>query len=458
MQDRAVLPKKSRDRQEVLRELKAFGASDPDYKHMKTWSLVYYLGEEHTRFLQEAYNTYFSANGLNPMVFQSLKRLENEVVRITADLLHGDPNVCGVMTSGGTESCLLAVKTYRDYAKSTRGVTSPEMVIPETAHVAWFKGAEYFCVKPVVVPLDKDYRPDLEQLKAKVSSNTAMILGSAPEYPHGTIDPIAELGDIALEKGVPLHVDACLGGYLLPFAEKLGHDLPLWDFRVPGVTSISADTHKYGFSAKGASTITYRGIDILKHQFFVYENWPGGIFASPALLGTRPGGAYAAAWAALQALGEEGYLAITAKTLEAAGKLKDGIGALAELEIVGDPKGSVFSYRSIADDVNIYAVGDVMEQKGWQIDRLQRPEALHAMVTPLHIEVVDRYLADLKQAVDHVRKHPELATQGGAAMYGMIATIPQRDLLKQNVLEMFAGMYGPQAVLIDPASETLENE
>lgn len=443
MQDTAVLPKKGRDRKEILRELKAFGANDPDYKHMKTWSLVYYLGEDHTKFLQEAYNVYFSANGLNPMVFQSLKRLENDVVRITANLLHGDRNVCGVMTSGGTESCLLAVKTYRDYARSTRNVTRPEMVIPETAHVAWFKGAEYFNVKPVVIPLDKEYRPDLKRLEKKVNRNTVMILGSAPEYPHGTIDPIAEIGVIALEKAVPLHVDACLGGYFLPFAERLGQELPLWDYRVPGVTSISADTHKYGFSAKGASTITYCSLDIMKHQFFVYENWPGGVFASPALLGTRPGGAYAGAWAALQALGEDGYLAITGKTLAAVKKLKDGISAMPELEIIGDPRGSVFSYRSVDEAVNIYAVGDLMEQKGWQMDRLQRPPALHAMVTPLHLGVADGYLADLKKSVSHVRKHPELATQGGAAMYGMIATVSQRELVKLNVLKMFAGMYAP---------------
>ncbi|MCK5521108.1 MAG: aspartate aminotransferase family protein, partial [Candidatus Marinimicrobia bacterium] len=305
------LPVKGRSKEEILKDLHLYGQDDPEYKNGRTWSLVYYLGEEHSDLLQETYSTYMSANGLNPMAFKSLKSLENDIIRITANLLNGDENTCGVVTSGGTESCLLAVKTYRDYGKAVKGIKKPEMVIPETAHVAWEKGSEYFGVKIRRAALADDYRVDVNAVKKLINKNTVMILGSAPEYPHGMIDPIEELGQLALAKNIPLHVDACVGGYILPFIEKLGHSLPKWDFRVPGVTSMSADTHKYGFAAKGASTIIYSSQDILKHQFFVYENWPGGIFASPALLGTRPGGAYAAAWAALQSIGENGYVEIT---------------------------------------------------------------------------------------------------------------------------------------------------
>ncbi len=453
--DEIRLPKKGRGRKEILGELRGFGKNDPDYKHMRTWSLVYYLGEGHTRFLQDAYNTYFSANGLNPTVFQSLKRLESEVVRITANLLHGDRNVVGVMTSGGTESCLLAVKTYRDMGRAEKRIKKPEMVIPITAHVAWDKGSEYFGVKAVRAPLDKSLRLDLRAVRKLVNRNTVMILGSAPEYPHGMIDPIEALGVIALEKRVPLHVDACLGGYLLPFAEMLGRPIPTWDYRVPGVTSISADTHKYGFSAKGASVISYRSLAILKHQLFVYENWPGGIFASPALLGTRPGGAYAAAWASLQSLGEEGYRKLTKTVLETADKLKAGINAIQELEVLGNPVGSVFAYGSKSRDVNIYAVGDQMEKRKWQIDRLQFPEALHAMVTPLHAGIVTKYLKDLRDSVRGVKGRPELSETGGAAMYGMIANIPLRGMVRKNVLKMFAEMYGPDATMIDPATASM---
>jgi glutamate/tyrosine decarboxylase-like PLP-dependent enzyme len=285
-----------------------------------------------------------------------------------------------------------------------------------------------------------------------------MILGSAPEYPHGIIDPIPELGAVAYDRKVPLHVDACLGGFLLPFIEKLGYELPRWDFRVPGVTSISADVHKYAFSAKGASVILYRSVDILKHQFFVCENWPGGVFASPALLGTRPGGAYAAAWASIMALGEEGFLDNTREMMKATDKLKDGIRAIPGLAIVGDPKTAIFSYTSNAKDVNIYAVADQMEQRGWHIDRLQRPDALHAMVTPLHLKVASRYLMDLKLSVDHVRRHPELATKGGAAMYGMISHIPLRGMVKKTVLKMFTDMYGPDAKMIEPEGASMEGE
>ncbi|OPL11348.1 MAG: sphingosine-1-phosphate lyase [delta proteobacterium MLS_D] len=451
-----TLPHKGNDRPAILEKLREFSRNDPDYKNMKAWSLVYYLGEDHTNFLLDAYGMFFSANGLNPMAFQSLKRLETEVVRMTATLLHGDRNVVGVVTSGGTESCLLPVKTYRDYGRHARGIRRPNMVIPETAHVAWEKGAEYFGVKAIHAPLDDDWRVDVKAVKKLVNRNTVMILGSAPDYPHGIVDPIAELGEVALDTGTPLHVDACLGGYFLPFAERLGYDIPLWDYRVPGVTSISADTHKYGFSAKGASVLTYRNIDLMRHQMFVYENWPGGVFASPALLGTRPGGAYAAAWAALQALGVEGYTAITKETMEATQRLLDGINGMPELEVIGSPSASVFSYRSVDRKVNIYAVGDLMEKKGWHIDRLQRPEALHAMVTPLHAGVVNEYLDDLARAVETARANPELALQGGAAMYGMIASIPLRGMVRKNILDMFAGMYGPDAKMIDPATASVE--
>ena len=443
------LPKNGRSKDDIISALKEYGTQDPAYKDGRTWSLVYYLGEEHTSLLQDAYNMYFSANGLNPMAFKSLKQLESDIIRITADLLNGDENVCGVVTSGGTESCLLAVKTYRDYGKAKKRIKKPQMIIPETAHVAWEKGGEYFGVEILRAPLDKDYRVDVQAVKKMVTKNTIMILGSAPEYPHGIIDPIEELGQIASARVIPLHVDACVGGYILPFIEKLGTKLTPWDYRVPGVTSISADTHKYGFAAKGASTITYRSKDILKYQFFVYENWPGGIFASPALLGTRPGGSYAAAWAALQIIGEKGYLKITNKIMETTRKLINGINAIEGLHIIGNPKASLISYQSLSPEINIYAVGDEMEKRGWHIDRLQKPEALHAMVVPKHAEVVDTYLSDLEEAVEIVKQHPELSTQGDAAMYGMISNVPLRGVIRKQVLDIFTNLYGPENEMIN---------
>jgi len=445
---KSYLPRQGKAYSEVLAALDWFGTEDPAYKDAKTWSLVYYLDEEYTAFLESAYGKYFSANGLNPTAFKSLKRLERDILRVSSELFHGNDEACGVVTSGGTESCLLAVKTYRDLGRA-RGVRRPEMVLPETAHVAWDKGGEYFGVRIRRAPLAADYAVDVEAARRLVNRNTVMILGSAPEYPHGIIDPIAGLGELALAAGVPLHVDACVGGYLLPFIERLGVELPAWDFRVPGVSSISADIHKYGFAAKGASCILYRSLDTFKHQVFVNQDWPGGVFASPALLGTRPGGAYAAAWAAIQANGEEGYLELARRTMDATARLLAGIRAIPGLAVIGDPKASLVSYRSTDAAVNIFAVGDELERQGWHVDRLQRPDALHAMVTASHDRVVDRYLADLARAVDLVRAHPELAESGQAATYGMISHIPLRGMVHRQVLDMFAASYRLSAEEID---------
>jgi glutamate/tyrosine decarboxylase-like PLP-dependent enzyme len=315
------------------------------------------------------------------------------------------------------------------------------MVLPITAHVAWFKAAEYFTVKVRLLPLDKELRADVKKLPRLCNRNTVMILGSAPEYPHGNIDPIEEFSAVALKRKIPLHVDACVGGFILPFMEMNGRQLPLWDYRVPGVTSISADIHKYGFASKGASTITYRNLDILKHQMFVYQDWPGGVFASPALLGTRPGGAYAAAWAAMQYFGKSGYRDLAKRTTQAFDKMRKGVEKLPELYVMGQPTGPLLGYGSCDPKVNIFAVGDQMDAKGWKINRLQNPDGLHAMITASHLEVMDDYLRDLKEAVATVKANPELAKSGSAATYGMMSHIPLRGMVKKKVLDMFVQMY-----------------
>jgi glutamate/tyrosine decarboxylase-like PLP-dependent enzyme len=425
---------------DVLADLQGFGTHDPDYKSGRLWSLVYYLDEEYADFQAQAYQAFSSANGLNPTAFKSLKQFETEIIAGVSEMLHGTPDVCGVVTSGGTESCLLAVKTYRDMARA-RGVKQPEMVLPVTAHVAWFKASEYFDVKVRLLPLDKDLRADVRKLPRLINRNTVMILGSAPEYPHGTIDPIEAFGAIAQKRGVPLHVDACVGGFILPFMEMNGRKLPLWDYRVPGVTSISADIHKYGFASKGASTITYRNLDYLKHQMFVQQDWPGGVFASPALLGTRPGGAYAAAWAAMQHFGKTGYRDLAKRTTKAFDTMRKAIEKMPDLYVMGDPSGPLLAYGSSNPDVNIYAVGDQMDAKGWKVNRLQNPDGLHAMITAGHLDVVDDYLRDLRDAVATVKAHPELAQSGSAATYGMMSHLPLRGMVRQKVLDMFAQMY-----------------
>ena len=443
------LPQQGRPRGEVLEALRAFAADDPDYKAQRLWSLVYWLDEGHDAFLGEAYQAFSSANGLNPTAFKSLKRLETDIIAATARLLNGPPETCGVVTSGGTESCLLAVKTYRDLARARRGVKRPEMVLPVTAHVAWFKAADYFGVRPRLLPLDGQLRADVGKLRRLMNRNTVMVLGSAPEYPHGIIDPIEAMGAIAQERGVPMHVDACVGGFILPFMAMNGRPLPAWDYRVPGVTSMSADIHKYGFAAKGASTITYRSIALLRHQMFVHTEWPGGVFASPALLGTRPGGAYAAAWAAMQHFGVDGYRELAARTTRAFDRIRDGVAAIPELYVMGAPSGPLLGFGSRDAQVNIFAVGDQLDAKGWKVNRLQKPDGLHAMVTAGHDQVADEYLRDLREAVAVVKANPALAQEGSAATYGMMSHVPLRGMVKSQVLDMFAGMYAPGGGEVD---------
>ena len=439
------IPEKGLGREEVMAALTSRKTGDPDYKAPRTWSLVYYLDDEHTRLVQEAYNLYFSENALNPIAFKSLKGMEHEGVRMTAEMLHGDGETVGTMTSGGTESCLLAVKTWRDYARAKkRLIRKPEMIVADTAHVAWLKGGEYFDVKVVPVPVGKDLRLDPEETARKINRNTILIVASAPDYPHGMIDPIEELGALAQGRGIPLHVDSCLGGFLLPFVDGEVGRIPPFDFRVPGVCSISADVHKYGFAAKGASVILYRNMDYMEHQFFIDQNWPGGVFLSHGLLGTRPGGAIAAAWASMMAIGKEGYRGYARSTLEVTDRLKSGITDIEGLEILGNPQASVFSYGSTERGLDIYAIGDQMEERGWHIDRLQRPEGLHAMVTPRHALVVDRYLADLREAVSTVRADPKLKRKGDAAMYGMISRVPIRRAIRAEVRKMARALYGPE--------------
>lgn len=442
--DRARIPQSGRDHAELLAQMAEFQAEDVDWKAGKTWSLLYPTGPEHKHLLERASALYMNTNGLNPMAFKSLKKLESEVVQMTASMLHGPPDTVGTMTSGGTESILLAVKSARDRARSKKPwIRSPEIVVPRTIHVAFDKACHYFDVKPRYVTTNDDGRVDVPSLERALSRNTVLIAASAPQYPHGVIDPIPEIGALAAKRKIPFHVDACFGGFILPWLERLGVPMPAWDFRVPGVTSISADVHKYGFAAKGASILTYRSIDYLKHQFFISTDWPGGIYASPTIAGTRPGGPIAAAWAALHAMGEDGYLDLAQKALDVTRRLRAGVEAIDGLEPVAELQSTVVTWRSVDPDVDTYAVADQLAAKGWGVDRQQHPACVHCSVNASNASSVDAYLADLAEGVAAVRANPELRTEGEAAMYGMMAKVPLRGFVKSSVREVMAGMYAP---------------
>ncbi|MBI4831273.1 MAG: aspartate aminotransferase family protein [Candidatus Lindowbacteria bacterium] len=438
--EKAKLPAKGIPRQEILEEMKQLHKDDANWREGRTWSLVYYAGEEHTNFLKSAYTEFFSENGLSPMAFPSLKKFEKEVVAMTADMLGGGDDATGSMTSGGSESILMAVKTHRDWFRAVRPeIKESEMILPASVHPAFEKAAHYFDIKPVHIPLRADLRADVDAVRQAINKNTILIVGSAPCYPYGLVDPIAEMAAAAAEHGIGMHVDACLGGYLLPFAKKLGYPIPDFDFSVPGVTSISADVHKYGFAAKGASTVLYRNAEIRRHQFFVYSEWCGGMYLSPTMTGTRPAGAIGAAWATLRAMGEDGYIRNAERIMKTAKALMDGVNAIPGLYVLGKPDMSVFAFTS--DEMNIFAVGDGMEARGWHIDWQQKPSALHVMVTMAHEGVIKQFLSDLRESVEHVRAHPSTASEGSAPLYGMMATVPDRMMVRDFIMNVMDDVF-----------------
>ncbi len=444
------IPREGRPAEAILADLESFREGDARWRDGKVFSLVYDAGEAHADLLKRAHTLYFSENGLNPMAFKSLRRMETEVVRMTATMLSGDAETVGTMTSGGTESILLAVKAARDRARKVAPwVRNPELLVPASAHVAFDKAAHYFGLKLRHVPLDADFRVDVTALRRMLNRNTVLVVASAPQYPHGVIDPIREIAEIARGRDVPFHVDACIGGFVLPWLERLGEPIPPWDFRVDGVTSISADVHKYGYAAKGASVVVYRDMSYLKHQFFVATDWPGGIYASPSMPGTRPGGTIAAAWAALHGLGQDGYLHHAKRTLEARGRLIAGIEGTPGLAVLGRPESTIVSYVSLDRSLDIYAVADALEDRGWSVDRQQRPSSIHCTLMSRHADIMDAYITDLRAAVAEVRGDPSRKSRGNAAMYGMMAKIPLRGMVRKGVEKVMESMYGAHAGEVD---------
>jgi glutamate/tyrosine decarboxylase-like PLP-dependent enzyme len=435
----AAIPARGRPAEELLAELDARAASDADWRGGRVFSLVYHAGEAHEQLLHRAHAAFASANLLNPMAFRGLKQLESELVEMTGRLFHCAGAV-GAVTSGGTESILCAVAAYRDRARRERPwIRRPELVVPATIHPAFDKAAHYFGVRLVKVPIGPDLRADVRATARAIGRRTIGLVASAPQYAHGVVDPIGELGGLAQDRGLPLHVDACVGGFLLPWLERLGRPVPRWDFRVPGVTSISADLHKFGYAAKGASMLVWRSIEAMRHQFFVATDFPGGIYASPTMIGTRPGGPIAAAWASLHALGEDGYRALAAAAAAAADRLRAGIAAIPGLALLGRGDATIVAYG--ATGLDIYAIADRLEARGWTVDRQHRPASIHLTVTANHGPIVDGYLADLAASAEDVRRDPQLASSGTAPMYGMAARLPLRGLVASRIRKVFADLY-----------------
>ena len=434
------LPPAGRDRAEILAEMRALSEREaPKWRSGFVSGAVYHGGEDHIEFLNQVYAVNSQANPLHPELWPSAIKYESEVVAMTAAMLGGGeagvPTVCGTVSSGGTESILLAMRTYRDQARAERAVTEPEIVVPVSAHAAFDKAAHYFGLRIVPVPITGRFTADVAAAEQAVTKNTVALVASAPGFPHGVIDPVQELSELARKKGIGCHVDCCLGGFVLPWAERLGYPVPPFDFRLPGVTSMSADTHKFGYAAKGTSVVLYRTNELRRYQYYRSVTWMGGLYYSPTFAGSRPGALSAEAWAAMLAFGEEGYLIATKALLETAATIRNGIEAIDELQVLGDP---LWVIAFASDQIDVYAVMDHMSARGWNLKGLQDPPAAHICVTLRHCQpgVADRFLSDLQSSVEEVRHLP--GSRGVMApIYGMTGTVRTR-----GTVEELLGRYG----------------
>ena len=410
MSDPARIPTHGRNAAELQATIEARHTEDIDWRGGKAFRLVYNVGDhEHEELLEHVGVRYLHDNALNPFKYPSVLQMELDVIAMAADLMGTAPNA-GALTSGGTESIFLAVQVARDHARTVRGIAEPQLLTPSTAHPAFAKAAKYLDVEHLLVPVAPDGRADVAATEAAVTERTGLIVGSAPCYPYGVIDPIPALAGLAAGRDILFHTDACLGGWLLPWWERLGEPVAPWDFRVPGVTSISADVHKYGYTFKGASVVLYRSRELLQHQFFWYDSWPGGLYASGTSAGTRSAAPIAGAWAAINHLGVDGYLRLAEIVRDTTNRFQAGIEAIGGLRVTHQPDLSLFEFGS--DTLDIGAVADVMDDRGWNLDRQQG--GLHLMVSPYHAHIVDAFLADLAFAVaDHGQSRGVEASYGG---------------------------------------------
>lgn len=412
----AVLPEIGLSAGEIREAIAAMKNDDVPVFDAKKGSPVYFASEEQIAVVRDAYMGTFAENPLYTKYFPSLKRMEGEVMGMIVNMLNA-PDGAGSLTSGGTESIFMGVKAARDRARLEHPeITEPEIVAPFTAHPAFSKAAHYLGLRITRTALLPDHSaPDLDAYRAAIGPNTVLLVGSAPEYPFGTIDPIPEMAALALERNINFHTDGCLGGFLLPFAEQAGFDIPPWDFRVPGVSSISLDVHKFGYAARGTSAIAWRNEDLYQYQPYEFNEWPSGGYATPSITGTKPPGAVAAAWAVMHFLGAKGYRDTVDRSIRYTRKLIEGIRAIPELQVIGDPRAAIFSYMS--DSLDIFAVATAMERRGWGMARGATPPAIHVMqFNNQEGASPEPYLVDLRAAVDDV-KAGRITRESAAAGY-----------------------------------------
>jgi glutamate/tyrosine decarboxylase-like PLP-dependent enzyme len=399
--DDPSLPREGRSWPELALALRELKRDDLDWRRGRHAAFVWHADEDVERVAREAYALFMTENGLGLRVFPSLRRMEADVVGMVRHLLGGDEAAAGHLTSGGTESIFLATHAARQWARRHRpDITEPEIVAAWSAHPAVSKAAHYLGMTVRRVPVGADFRADVAAMAAAITPRTVMLYGSAPTYSLGVVDPIAALADLARGRGLWLHVDACVGGILGPFVRALGHPVPEFGLTLPGVTSISADLHKSGYAAKGASVILFRSAEHQAAGRYDFDDWPTGLYSVNTFTGTRPGGASAAAWAVMHYLGEAGYRRIAATVMQAKARLVEGLTRLG-LHVWGAPELWAVGFGSV--DHDIFTIADRMTARGWSVGRIREPRGIHLMLTPVHAPIVDEYLADLARAVDEAR-------------------------------------------------------
>jgi sphinganine-1-phosphate aldolase len=420
----AAIPENGQTKDEIFTVLSQMAEiENAKWKNGKVSGTFYHAGEDHLKFLNKAFSLFSHVNTLQFDLCPSMFKMESDIIAMTSKMLNGSKSVCGTMTSGGSESIIMAMKTYRDFAKVEKRIDSPEIIMPHTAHPAFDKAGKYFKIKMVHVPVSEpDFRVDPDKVESFINENTIALVGSAGNYPYGLIDPLEELSNIALKHDIGLHVDGCLGGFVLPWIEKLGYDVPAFDFRLPGVTSMSADTHKFGFALKGTSVVLYKNSELRRYQYFDVPDWPGGMYASPTSAGSRSGGLTAATWASMIYLGEAGYLKAVKAIMDVADEIKQGVNDIEELTLIGDP---TFVISFLSNKVDVYHINDFMKTKEWRFNCLQLPPAMHFCVTMPQTFVPDvaaNWINDLKQGVKYAKsKEGEVAQT--TALYGMAGSI-----------------------------------
>jgi sphinganine-1-phosphate aldolase len=432
------MPETGVDRRQILDELRWMAEREDERGFAGRMSgSVYHGDHEHYRFLVEAFALFAHANVLQRDVYPSATKFEAEIVAMCLGMLRGDAaqDGCGVLTSGGSESLITQMVAYRDQARAERGITEPEIIMPTTGHCSLDKGAHYFGIKLVQAPVGEDFKVDTGWVAEHVTPNTVALFGSAGNYPHGLIDDIPALGRIAQEHRIGLHVDGCLGGFILPWGERLGYDVPPFDFRVPGVTSISVDPHKFGYGLKGTSVLLYASKELRRYQFFTAPEWPGGTYISPGMSGSRSGGLIASTWAAMVSLGEQGYLQIAERVFATAARLRDGVAAIDGLRVIGDPLFNIAFTTQDPATLDVFHVNDFLTQRGWRLNGLQHPAAVHFCVTrPATADgVVEQFLSDLAGGVAYARtKEPGTARSG--ALYGLSGAGPEGVTMARTLL------------------------